>query len=99
MTNQRKKPEPKLDYEITDPEALQAALPELVTEEKVVRTLIVKGIEQKPETTHRKFVSKDDKGKLYRLVKLNHELGRETPGVTVKGVEAAPAIHPSPLDV
>lgn len=79
----RKTPEPKLPYEVVDIEALEASRPELVSEETVHRVVTIRGQATIDVTNTRKFVSKDAQSLLYQLVKLNHRLGVETPGVTV----------------
>lgn len=61
MTNERDK---KIRFALADLEVLQAAYPELVTEETVVHKVV-------------------DKKRLYKVIKLNNELGRPTPGITI----------------
>lgn len=95
MTKERKSPEPKLPYEITNIDALQAARPELVSEESVNRVVTIKGQIISNESTHRKFVAKSEQSLLYQLVKLNHRLNVETPGITIGKAEPAPAGDPA----
>lgn len=79
----RKKPEPMLEYYISDIDALEAARPELVSLEKVHRVVTIKGVVTTETATERKFVDKTEKPFLYQLVKLNHRTGHETPGITI----------------
>lgn len=72
----------KLPYEVTDIDALEKAYPELVSVTETTCKTTVKGEIVSDKTTSIKMIH--DKEKLYRLVKLNHEIGRETAGVTVK---------------
>ena len=79
----RKKPEPMLDYYVSDIDALEAARPELVSLEKVHRVVTIKGIVTVETATERKFVDRAEKPFLYQLVKLNHRGGHKTPGITI----------------
>lgn len=95
MTKTRKSPEPKLPYEITDIDALQASRPELISEETVHRVVTIKGQVISDTNTTRKFVSKTELPLLYQLVKLNHKLNVETPGITIGKPETVPTGEPT----
>lgn len=88
----------RIDYEISDYKALEAAYPTLVSEETVHRVIRSKGAIVSDETVTRTFVAKEDKEKLYRLIKINLEMGTETPGITIKSDAAEPVAEPASAD-
>lgn len=71
----------KLKFEITNIDALEREFPELVAVTETTCKTTVKGEVVADKTTSIKVIH--DKDKLYRLVKLNHEMGRLTTGVEV----------------